>query len=35
MVRVFSGISLAAFLSIAGFGRSVETPLSLISRTCT
>jgi len=26
MVRVFSGISLAAFLSIVGFGRSVETP---------
>src|SRR5438093_6922980 len=26
MVRVFSGISLAAFLSIAGFGRSVEAP---------
>ena len=26
MVRVFSGISLAAFLSIAGFVRSVETP---------
>src|SRR5947208_15791281 len=26
MVRVFVGISLAAFLSIAGFGRSAETP---------
>src|SRR5437016_14407793 len=26
MVRVFAGISLAAFLSIAGFGRSAETP---------
>src|SRR6266566_7461651 len=26
MVRVFSGISLAACLSIAGFGRSVEAP---------
>ena len=26
MVRVFAGISFAAFLSIAGFGRSVETP---------
>ena len=26
MVRVFSGISLAAFLSIVGFGQSVEAP---------